>query len=286
MAPSPPRSTRSVSPAPSSGSSPSSWPGSSSTRWNRTPSAPWARTLKDSLLIGDVQLTTINTATVIGGLACVLAGWLADRYGRRFSLGLNLLVYTLGGLLSALSFSYGMLLVSRVIVGIGVGGEFMIGIAMISEMVATRSRGTLVASINVGAGGVGNFVSYGLFLLLLGPLAAPLGGNSLVWRWSFALLAVPALLVVLYRRRLPETPRWLLSKGRVADANRSLGILASRSLSPADPVSPVVLTEADIPPVVAKGNPAEVFGRRLIRRTLALGVASWMAFGSQARSTS
>ena len=80
----------------------------------------------------------------------------------------------------------------------------MIGIAMISEMVATRHRGTLVASINVGAGGVGNFVSYGLFLLLLGPLAVPLGGNGQVWRWSFVILAAPALLVVLYRRRLPS----------------------------------------------------------------------------------
>ena len=156
--------------------------------------------IKDSLHIGDVQLTTINTVTVIGGLVGRLAaGWLADRYGRRFSLGLNLLVYTLGGLLSAVSFSDGMLLVSRFIVGIGVGGEFMIGIAMISEMVATRHRGTLVASINVGAGGVGNFVSYGLFLLLLGPLAVPLGGNGQVWRWSFVILAAarPA------RRALP-----------------------------------------------------------------------------------
>ena len=238
--------------------------------------------IKDSLHIGDVQLTTINTVTVIGGLVGRLAaGWLADRYGRRFSLGLNLLVYTLGGLLSAVSFSDGMLLVSRFIVGIGVGGEFMIGIAMISEMVATRHRGTLVASINVGAGGVGNFVSYGLFLLLLGPLAVPLGGNGQVWRWSFVILAAPALLVVLYRRRLPESPRWLLSQGRVAEANRSLGILASSSLTTASPVPPVELTLADIPPAVATGSPAEVFSRSLIGRTAALGVASWMAFGSQ-----
>ena len=238
--------------------------------------------IKDSLHIGDVGLTTINTVTVIGGLVGRLAaGWLADRYGRRFSLGLNLLVYTLGGLLSAVSFSDSMLLVSRFIVGIGVGGEFMIGIAMISEMVATRHRGTLVASINVGAGGVGNFVSYGLFLLLLGPLAVPLGGNGQVWRWSFVILAAPALLVVLYRRRLPESPRWLLSQGRVAEANRSLGILASSSLTTASPVPPVELTLADIPPAVAKGSPAEVFSRSLIGRTAALGVASWMAFGSQ-----
>ena len=64
-------------------------------------------------------------------------------------------------------------------------------------MVATRYRGTLVSVLNIGSGGVGNFVSYGLFFLLLGPLAAGLGGDDLVWRWTFAFLALPALLVVL-----------------------------------------------------------------------------------------
>ncbi|WP_157887382.1 MFS transporter [Frondihabitans sp. PAMC 28766] len=242
-----------------------------------------ATNIKTSLSIGDVQLTTINTATVVGGLiGRFVAGWLADRYGRRFSLSLNLLVYTLGGLLSAVAFNYDMLLVSRLIVGIGVGGEFMIGIAMLSEMVATRFRGGLIATINVGAGGVGNFISYGFFLLLLGPLAAPLGGNDTVWRWSFALLAIPALFVVLFRRRLPETPRWLLSNGRVDDANRSLAILASNSLKPsADAKSPVTLTQADLPPVALHSSPAAVFQRLVLRRTISIGIASWMAFGSQ-----
>ena len=64
------------------------------------------------------------------------------------------------------------------IVGIGLGGEFTIGIAMMSEMVATRYRGTLVSVLNIGSGGVGNFISYGLFFLLLGPLAAGLGGDG------------------------------------------------------------------------------------------------------------
>ncbi|RKR74769.1 MFS transporter [Frondihabitans australicus] len=242
-----------------------------------------ATNIKASLQIGDVQLTTINTATVIGGLVGrFLAGWLADRYGRRFSLSLNLLVYTLGGILSALAFNYDVLLVSRFIVGVGVGGEFMIGIAMLSEMVATKFRGGLIATINVGAGGIGNFISYGLFLLLLGPLAVPLGGDHVVWRWTFVLLALPALIVVFYRRRLPETPRWLLSKGRVAEANRSLAILASSSLRPAaDVKSPIELTEADLPPVALHSSPAAVFHKSVLRRTISIGIASWMAFGAQ-----
>ncbi|OOP63147.1 MFS transporter [Arthrobacter sp. SRS-W-1-2016] len=238
--------------------------------------------IKGSLQITDVQLTAINTATVIGGLVGrFLAGLLADRYGRRFSLSFNLLIYTLGGLLSAVAFDYDMLLVSRLIVGIGIGGEFMIGIVMLSEMVATRFRGIAIGAINVGAGGLGNFLSYGLFLLLLGPLETPLGGGDAVWRWSFVILAVPALLVVLYRRRLPETPRFLLSKGRVEDANRSLAILASDSLRPTQERPKVELTLEDLPPVPFRSSPAAVFHRLVLRRTVALGLASWMAFGSQ-----
>ena len=83
--------------------------------------------------------------TVIGGLiGRLVGGYLADRKGRRFALSLNLLIYTLGGLLSAVAPNYEVLLSSRLIVGIGLGGEFTIGLAMISEMVATKRRGTAV----------------------------------------------------------------------------------------------------------------------------------------------
>ena len=239
--------------------------------------------IKNALDITDVQLTAINTATVIGGLVGrFVGGWLADKYGRRFSLSFNLLGYTLGGLLSAIALNFDMLIVSRFIVGIGLGGEFTIGIAMLSEMVATRYRGGLIASLNVGAGGIGNFLSYGLFLLLLGPLAPALGGDHLVWRWSFVLLSLPALFVVWYRRRLPETPRWLLGQGRVDDANRVLAVLGSRTLHHSGQPAPAVLTVADIPhSPVKSSSPAAVFSPAVLRRTIAIGAASWMAFGSQ-----
>ena len=240
--------------------------------------------LKLALGIDDAHLTAINTATVIGGLVGrLLGGWLADRYGRRTALGLNLLVYTLGGLLSAVAVNYEMLLASRFIVGIGLGGEFTIGIAMLSEMVATRYRGGLVATLNIGSGGVGNFVSYGLFFLLLGPLAPALGGDHLAWRWTFLFLALPALLIVVYRRFLPETPRYLLSKGRIEEANRVLAILGSDSLRTAKggPAPTGPLTAADIPPKQLESSPKEVFARAVLPRTLTLGAASWMAFGSQ-----
>jgi len=161
--------------------------------------------LKDALGIDNDQLALINTATVIGGLiGRLVGGYLADKYGRRISLGFNLLLYTLGGLISAVAINYEMLLASRLIVGIGLGGEFTVGIAMLSEMVATRYRGTLVSFLNIGSGGVVNFLSYGIFFLILGPFAGFFGGDETVWRWTYVLLVLPALLVVAFRCRPPE----------------------------------------------------------------------------------
>lgn len=243
-----------------------------------------ATNIKDSLGIDNDQLALINTATVIGGLiGRLVGGYLADRYGRRFSLGFNLLLYTLGGLISAVAVNYEMLLGSRLLVGIGLGGEFTVGIAMLSEMVATRYRGTLVSTLNIGSGGIGNFLSYGIFFLILGPFAGFFGGDDTVWRWTYVLLSVPALLVVVYRRRLPESPRFLISRGEVDRANRELNRLASNTLKPPASDADVVpyLTTADVPDKQPRVSPAAVFQGKALPRTLAIGAASWMAFGAQ-----
>src|SRR5262245_17401858 len=78
--------------------------------------------IKAAFGLSNNQLALINTATVLGGLfGRLIGGYLADRYGRSFALSLNLLVYTLGGLISAAAINYEMLLASRFIVGIGLG---------------------------------------------------------------------------------------------------------------------------------------------------------------------
>ncbi|WP_218780490.1 MFS transporter [Rhodococcus sp. NCIMB 12038] len=239
--------------------------------------------LKESFGIGNTELTMINTATVIGGLVGrIVGGYIADRWGRRAALSLNLLVYTLGGLISAMSVSYEMLLASRFIVGIGLGGEFTVGLAILAEIVATRHRGSLLATLNISSGGIGNIASFGFFWLVLGPLNGTLGGNDSAWRWTYVLLALPAVLVVFFRRYLPESPRFLLSKGRVLDANRSLTRLASGSIAGLRNPGPTqqFVTVADIP-LQTKSSYAEVFRGQNLRRTAAIGAASWMSFGAQ-----
>ncbi|GGF92144.1 MFS transporter [Rhodococcoides trifolii] len=239
--------------------------------------------LKDSFGIGNAELTLINTATVLGGLAGrLIGGYMADRWGRRVALSANLLVYTLGGLISAAAVNYEMLLTSRFIVGIGLGGEFTVGLAILAELVATRHRGSLLATLNISSGGIGNIASFGFFLLVLGPLGGLLGGPDTSWRWTYVILAVPALLVVFFRRYLPESPRFLLSKGRVDDANRTLTKLASGSIKGLRDPGPTkqFVTAADVLPHT-KTSYLEVFKGVSLRRTAAIGSASWMSFGAQ-----
>ncbi|WP_242640273.1 MFS transporter [Rhodococcoides fascians] len=240
--------------------------------------------IKESLGIGYAQLTLINTATVIGGLVGrLVGGYIADRWGRRTALSLNLLVYTLGGLISAAAVSYEMLLASRFIVGIGLGGEFTVGLAILAELVATRHRGSLLATLNISSGGIGNIASFGFFMLVLGPLGGVLGGDDTSWRWTYVILALPAVLVVFFRRYLPESPRFLMSKGRVDEANRSLTRLASGSISGLRNPGPTkqFVTTKDILPSTEKTSYAEVFKGQNLRRTAAVGAASWMSFGAQ-----
>jgi MFS family permease len=239
--------------------------------------------LKESLGIGNAELTMINTATVLGGLAGrIIGGYIADRWGRRAALSLNLLIYTLGGLISAAAINYEMLLASRFIVGIGLGGEFTVGLAILAEIVATRHRGTLLATLNISSGGIGNIASFGFFWLVLGPLNGALGGNDTAWRWTYVILAVPAVLVVFFRRYLPESPRFLLSKGRIDEANISLTRLDGKTIAALrrPGLTRQYVTAADIP-VPVTSSYAEVFKGRNLKRTAAIGAASWMSFGAQ-----
>jgi predicted MFS family arabinose efflux permease len=240
--------------------------------------------LEAALHIGNTDLVTINTLTVVGGIVGrLVGGYLADRKGRRFSLSFNLLIYTVGGLLSAVAPGFGVMLISRFIVGIGLGGEFTIGLTLVSEIVSTKRRGTAVGSMGFASGGIGNFAAYGLFVLVLGPLNNVLGGTLTSWRWLLVVLAIPAVLVVFYRRFLPESPRFLVDSGRIQDANRALTILASDDIRkrPTDAeVIPFLDADSSVD-FAPRMSPTEIFRKNLLRRTVAISIASWMAFGAQ-----
>ncbi|WP_285539895.1 MFS transporter [Brucella sp. NBRC 12950] len=220
-------------------------------------------------------LNTITFASAAAGR--LLSGILGDRYGRRVMLSINLLLFTLGSALCALSPSFGWMCVARAIVGFGVGGEISTAVTMLAEFCSPKFRGTAAGLVNVGAGGFGNFLApaFGLLVFTLFP-----GENN--WRWLFAVLAIPAFLVVFFRRYVPETPRFLASQGKTEEANKVLSILASGTLRPKNLKIKEYLSKPEASEVApTKGNWKELFHQPFIGRTIPVAIAILMSYGAQ-----
>ncbi|MED4452026.1 MFS transporter [Metabacillus fastidiosus] len=106
--------------------------------------------------------------------------------------------------------------------------------------------------------------------------------SRISWRWLFGLLVLPAVLIVFYRRYIPETPRYLLSKGKIDEANRVLSILVSGRLKHKNLVVTPYLTKDDQTELKReKVKLGEIFKGKLGRRTVAVGIAEWMTVGAQ-----
>jgi MFS family permease len=170
------------------------------------------------LNLSNVQLSFILgaslAATAIGG---VVFGVLSDRYGRKSVLEWTILTYSIGTFLSGLAPTLELLVVFRVITGLGVGGEWATGQTYVGETFPAHVRGRYGAFMQTGA-------PIGVALAsVVGGLIAPQIG----WRASFLVSVLPAILVIYIRKRLPESDIWLerrrlaaLEKGSADEASR------------------------------------------------------------------
>ncbi|MBW8715159.1 MAG: MFS transporter, partial [Variovorax paradoxus] len=150
---------------------------------------------------------------VIGAL---LFGRLTDRLGRKKLFLVTLVVYTLGTLATAFSPNFAFFALCRFITGLGIGGEYAAINSAIDELIPARVRGRVNLAIN-GSFWIGAALGAGLSLVLLDPrVIGPVWG----WRAGFALGAVLAVAILLVRRHVPESPRWLMAHGRADEALR------------------------------------------------------------------
>jgi len=244
--------------------------------------------IADQFDLSKASVGLLTTLTFAGmALGSLIAGVTGDKYGRRITYMYNLGLYTVGALLGAFAPNVGVLLVARFIVGIGLGGELNTGLTLVSELMPTKIRGAAVATVNVAAGGLGIFASSALAAVLLGPLEGSLGGPTLAWRWLLGVLALPALLVFVYRWFLPESPRYLLAEGKVTEANAVLTRLAANRLrAPRDMAVTAYVTLAEGARLPRERvRLAEIFHGELARRTIVIWVVSAMTFGSQVTIT-
>jgi SHS family lactate transporter-like MFS transporter len=148
-----------------------------------------------------------SVATVTAAVTLTLAmrpvgalvfGWLADRYGRRVPLMVDIGLYSLFELLTAFAPSFTVLLVLRALFGIAMGGEWGLGAALAMESLPARRRGIFSGMLQQGYA-----VGYLLAALTLALLYTHIG-----WRGMFALGVLPALLILYIRKNVPESPTW------------------------------------------------------------------------------
>ncbi|WP_280811886.1 MFS transporter [Variovorax boronicumulans] len=150
---------------------------------------------------------------VIGAL---VFGRLTDRLGRKKLFLITLLVYTVGTLATAFSPDFAFFALCRFVTGLGIGGEYAAINSAIDELIPARVRGRVNLAIN-GSFWIGAALGAALSLVLLDARAiGPVWG----WRAGFALGAVLAVAILLVRRHVPESPRWLIAHGRVEEAER------------------------------------------------------------------
>ncbi|MEM5339417.1 MFS transporter [Paraburkholderia azotifigens] len=172
---------------------------------------------------------TSGVASFIAALFCglfigtVACGFLADRFGRRAIFTWSLLWYVAANTVMAFQDTASGLNLWRFISGMGIGVELITIGTYMSELAPKHLRGRAFAicqTIGFSAVPVVAFLSY-----LLVP-AAPFGVDG--WRWVVLLGGISALFVWYFRRNLPESPRWLASKGRIREANEVLARLEAQ----------------------------------------------------------
>jgi putative MFS transporter len=213
------------------------------------------------------QIGFLISAGFLGQLAgALLFGWIAERYGRMTAMIWSIALFAVMSLVCALAWDYESLLVLRTIQGIGLGGEVPVAAVFISELAKAQGRGRFVLLYEL--------------VFPIGLVAASLLGLWVVprfgWQYMFVIGALPALLALVLRRLLPESPRWLAAHGRASEAQAAMALIETETQKatgqPLPPIKPVVST------LEKRASLADLFGPLYLRRTLVAWVIWFAAY--------
>jgi MFS family permease len=173
----------------------------------------------------------------IGGavLGALFFGRLADSLGRKRMFLVTLAVYLVATVLTAFSFDIWSFAFCRALTGFGIGGEYAAINSAIDELIPARVRGTVDLAIN-GTFWIGAAMGAGLTIVLLQPdwIGAHYG-----WRFAFLLGGVLGFAILLVRRHVPESPRWLIRHGRIEEAERVVADIERQVAADRGALSPV-----------------------------------------------
>jgi MFS transporter, PHS family, inorganic phosphate transporter len=174
--------------------------------------------LKDQWTLSTNQVSWLNSSTLLASaVGAVVFGRVADMLGRKRIYGYEVLILAVGAIASAFAPNYTFLLICRIILGIGIGGDYPVSATIMSEYSGKQSRGRMVGLVFAmqGAG------------LIVGPLLASVFlasglSSNLTWRLLLGLGAIPGLAVFYLRRQIHETPRFAMAGGAADEAQAAI----------------------------------------------------------------
>ena len=190
-------------------------------------------------------------------LGALITGFVGDKFGRRFTYQINLLIFGLASLAAAFAPTMGWLIVFRFIQGLGLGAEIVVGYSTLTEFVPPKTRGrwlSFMAFIVVAGFPVTAILSY---------LIIPHWG----WRPMFIVAGIGSLIVWYLRKALPESPRWLESTGRTAEAEALMQSIEKEVATGGALPAPV------IPPVIPQLSASAMLRPPILQRMI---VGSWV----------
>ena len=188
------------------------------------------------------QLALSQSGYLIGAIVGArFFGHLTDRLGRKKLFTVTLLVYLAGAASSALAWNFWSFAAARLVTGLAIGGEYAAINSAIDELIPARVRGRVDLAVN-GTFWLGAIAGAGLSVVLLDPAIVP---HWLGWRLAFGLGAVVGLGMIIARRFVPESPRWLVIHGRTDEAEAIMERIEARvadagQLPPAGPPIAIV----------------------------------------------
>ena len=211
---------------------------------------------KFSTLPQNLQFLSLTfVGMTIGSL---ITGFVGDRFGRRFTYQINLLIFGLASIAAAFAQDMTQLIICRFVQGLGLGAEIVVGYSTLTEFVPPKTRGRWLAMM--------------AFLVVAGfPVTAILGYLIIPtwgWRPMFIIAGIGSLIVWYLRKNLPESPRWLESKGRSAEAEALMQTIEKEVAGAGAPLPP-----AATPAPVAQVGAMDMLRPPILQRMI---VGSWV----------
>jgi MFS family permease len=231
-----------------------------------------------SLQLTETQVGLTASAYLLGAVLGALAfGWLTDRLGRKKLFTLTVLVYLLATIATGFAWDAWSFALFRFLTGAGIGGEYAAVNSAIQELIPARRRGQTDLIIN-GTFWAGGAIGAVISLVVLSPA---LVDPELGWRAAFVVGGALSFVILLLRRWIPESPRWLMTHGRPEEADRIVrdieaGVAARHGTLPPTEYGPIRLHRRDhitIAEVVGV-----MFRRHRDRSVLALTLMACQAF--------